>query len=145
MKWLLVLAAVALLPLAVGSSANAASERSFFGLRSFIGLWEGIDPVDGGDSLRSITCSLDRSCELGATDSVITLCGGGPAFASGTGGFEGDALAFPDAVLTCPDGRTVNLSISYERDPLNRTLVETTVVLDTDTTLPNITFHKISR
>jgi hypothetical protein len=101
--------------------------------------------VDGGDSLRSITCSLDRSCELAATDSVITLCGGGPAFASGTDGFEGDELAFPDAVLTCPDGTTVNLAISYERDPLNRTLVETTVILDTDTILPNIIFHKISR
>jgi hypothetical protein len=34
--------------------ANADSE--WFGLRSWIGLWEGIDPVDGGDSLRSITC-----------------------------------------------------------------------------------------
>ena len=39
----------------------------------------------------------------------------------------------------------MNLSISYERDPLNRTLVETTVVVDTGTTLPNIIFHKISR
>jgi hypothetical protein len=110
MRRFLVLASVALL--ALGSSANAASERSFFGLRAFIGLWEGIDPVDGGDSLRSIPCSLDRSCELGATDSVTTLCGGGPAFASGTGGFEGDELVFPNAVLTCPDGRSVKLSIS---------------------------------
>jgi len=121
------------------------SDRSFLGLRSFIGLWEGIDPVDGGDALRSITCSRDRSCNFAATDSVITLCGGGPAFAGGTGGLEGDELAFPDAVLTCPDGTVVNLAINYERDPLNRTLVETTVVVDTDTTLPNIIFHKISR
>jgi hypothetical protein len=145
MRRFLVVAAVALLPLALGSSANAASERSLFGLRSFIGLWEGIDPVDGGDSLRSITCSLDRSCELAATDSVITLCGGGAGFAGGTGSFEGDELVFPDAVLTCPDGTTVNLAIRYERDPFNRTLVETTVVVDTETTLPNIIFHKISR
>jgi hypothetical protein len=35
--------------------------------------------------------------------------------------------------------------ISYERDSLNRTLVETAVVVDTDTTLPNIIFHKVSR
>lgn len=145
MKLGLVFASMALLPLAVASSANADSERSFFGLRSFVGLWEGIDPVDGGDSLRSITCSLDRSCKLAATDSVITLCGGGPAFASGTGGLEGDELVFPDAVLACPNGRKVDLAISYERDPLNRTLVETTVVVDTETTLPNIVFHKISK
>jgi hypothetical protein len=145
MKRFLVFAAVALLPPAFASSANADSERSFFGLRSFVGLWEGIDPVDGGDSLRSITCHLDRSCNLAATDSVITLCGGGSAFASGTGGLEGDELVFPDAVLTCPDGTEVDLAISYERDPLNRTLVETTVVVDTNRTLPNIIFHKISR
>jgi hypothetical protein len=143
MKGILVLAALALVPLACGSSANAEGERSLFGLRSFIGLWEGIDPVDGGDSLRSITCSLDRSWALAVTDSVITLCGGGPAFASGTGGLEGDELVFPEVVLACPDGAEVDLAISYERDPLNGTLVETAVV--GDRTLPNIIFHKISR
>ena len=139
MKRFLVFASLALLPLAAPSSANAASARSF------VGLWEGIDPVDGGDSLRSITCSLDRSCKLAAIDSVITLCGGGTGFASGTGGFEGNDLVFPDTVLTCPDGTAVNLSISFERDLLNRTLVEMTVVEDTGRTLPNIVFHKVSR
>jgi hypothetical protein len=144
MRRLLVLAAVALL-LAPGSSPNAAGERAFFGLRSFIGLWEGIDPVDGGEARRSITCYMDRSCELAASDSVITLCGGGPAFAGGPGGFEGNELVFPDTVLTCPDGREVHLAIRYERDPLNRTLVETTVIVDSGTTLPNIVIHKNSR
>jgi hypothetical protein len=38
----------------------------------------------------------------------------------------------------------VHLAISYERDPLNRTLVETAVVGGV-TTLPNIIFHKVSR
>ncbi len=143
MKRIVVFAAVALLPLASAFPAHAGSERSLFGLRSFVGLWEGIDPVDGGDSLRSITCSLDRSCTLAVTDSVITLCGRGPAFAGGTGGLEGDELVFPEVVLTCPDGTEVDLAVSYERDPLNRTLVETAVV--GDRTLPNIIFHKISR
>jgi hypothetical protein len=149
MKRTAVLAAMALLPLAFVSSADAESEQSMFGprsssgLRSFVGLWEGIDPVDGGDSLRSITCSLDRSCALAVTDSVVTLCGGGPAFASGTGGLEGDELVFPEVVLACPDGPEVDLVVSYQRDPLNGTLVETAVV--GDRTLPNIIFHKISR
>ena len=138
MRRFLIFAAVALLPVAFASSANAASERSF------VGLWEGIDPVVGGDSLRSITCFRDRSCKLAATDSVITLCGGGPAFVGGTGALEGDELVFADAVLTCPDGREVDLVISFERDPGNRTLVETTVVSG-GRTLPNIVFHKVSR
>jgi hypothetical protein len=106
MRRFLVLAFVALLPVASASSAHAESERSF------VGLWEGVDPVDGGDSLRSITCFKDRSCKLAATDSVITLCGGGPAFVGATGALEGDELVFPDAVLTCPDGREVDLLIS---------------------------------
>jgi hypothetical protein len=138
-----VVLAVVALPLAFASTADAESEGSSFGLRSFVGLWEGIDPVDGGDSLRSITCSVDQSCTLAVTDSVITLCGGGPAFARGTGGLEGDELVFPEVVLACPDGTEVELAISYERDPLNRTLVETAVV--GDGTLPTIIFHKISR
>jgi hypothetical protein len=143
MKRFLLPACIALLPLPFASTADAESERSFFGLRSFVGLWEGIDPVDGGDSLRSITCLEDQSCRLAATDSIITLCGGGAGFVGGTGGLEGDELAFPDAVLTCPDGTEIDLAISFKRDPLNRTLVETAVV--GDRTLPNIIFHKISR
>jgi hypothetical protein len=135
----LVVASAALLPLVVAPPAYAAGERSF------VGLWEGIDPVDGGDSLRSITCDRDRTCKLAATDSVITLCGGVPGFAGGTGGLEGNELVFPDVVLACTDGTEVQLSMRYERDWLNRTLVETTTVVDTGTTLPNIVFHKVSR
>jgi hypothetical protein len=137
MKRFLIFAFVSLLPMALASSANADSERSF------VGLWEGIDPVDGGDSLRSITCSEDQTCNLAVTDSVITLCGGGTGFASGKGGLEGDELVFPDVLLTCPNGEEAHLMVSYERDELNRTLVETAVV--GATTLPNIIFHKVSR
>jgi hypothetical protein len=143
MERTVVLAGLALLLLALVSSANAESERPLFGPRWFVGLWEGIDPVDGGDALRSITCAMDRTCTLAVTDSVITLCGGGPAFAGGTGGLDGDQLVFPEVVLTCPDGTEVELAVSYERDSLNRTLVETAMV--GDRTLPNIVFHKISR
>jgi hypothetical protein len=66
-------------------------------------------------------------------------------FAAGTGGLEGDELVFPEVVLTCPNGATLSLTVSYEHDRFNRTLVETAVVIDTNTTLPNIIFHKISR
>ena len=52
MNQFLVLACLALLHLAFASSARAASERSFDDERSFVGLWEGIDPVDGGDQQR---------------------------------------------------------------------------------------------
>ena len=144
MNQFLVLACLALLHLAFASSARAASERSFDDERSFVGLWEGIDPVDGGDSLRSITCSKDQTCNLAVTDSVVTLCGGGTGFASGTGGLEGRELVFPNVVLTCPNGAAVHLAVSYQHDLLNRTLVETVLVVG-GRTLPNIIFHKISR
>ncbi len=74
---------------------------------------------------------------------MISLCGSGTGFAAGTGGLEGDELVFPDVVLTCSDGQEAHLVVSYERDQLNRTLVETAVV--GDRTLPNIIFHKVSR
>jgi hypothetical protein len=125
---------VGLLPLTFASSVKADGERSF------VGLWEGIDPVDGGDSLRSIICFEDQTCNLAVTDSVITLCGGGSGFASGTGGLEGDELVFPDVLLTCPNGEEAHLVVSYERDELNRTTAVVGV-----TTLPNIIFHKVSR
>jgi hypothetical protein len=136
MRHCLAFSCVSLL-LALAAPAAAANERAF------VGLWEGVDPVDGGDSLRSITCQRDGSCRLAATDSVITLCGSGPAFVGGTGGLEGDEMVFADAVLTCPDGRTVDLVLRFARDPLNRTLVETTTV--GERRLPNIVFHKVSR
>jgi hypothetical protein len=88
----------ALLDLAFAASANAGSEqsfndeRSFGGERPFVGLWEGIDPTDGGDALRSITCAKDQTCNLAPTDTVISLCGSGTGFAAGTGGLEGDEL-----------------------------------------------------
>jgi hypothetical protein len=41
MKRTVVLAAVALLPLTLASSAKAGSKGPFVGLRSFVGLWEG--------------------------------------------------------------------------------------------------------
>jgi hypothetical protein len=50
----LVFASVALLPLGSASSADAVSERSFFDLRSFVGLWQGIDPADGGSPLHHL-------------------------------------------------------------------------------------------
>jgi hypothetical protein len=137
MKWLLTFALVSLVPLTFASSVKADGERSF------VGLWEGIDPVDGGDSLRSITCFEDQTCHVAVTDSVITLCGGGTGFASGEGGLQGDELVFPDVLLTCPNGEEAHLAVNYERDELNRTLVETAVV--GATTLPNIIFHKVSR
>jgi hypothetical protein len=93
MNQFLVIAFVALLHLAFASSATAGGERTF------VGLWEGIDPVDGGDSLRSITCLEDQTCNLAATDSVVTLCGGGTGFASGTGGLEGDELTLPNIIF----------------------------------------------
>ena len=137
MKRFLIVAFVILLPLTLAAFAEDASERAF------VGLWEGIDPVDGGDALRSITCSEDQTCHLAVTDSVITLCGGGTGFASGTGGLDGDELVFPDVLLTCPNGEEAHLVVSFERDQLNRTLVETAIV--GSRTLPNIIFHKVSR
>jgi hypothetical protein len=136
MKRFVVFGFVALLPVAFASSANAASERSF------VGLWQGIDALDGGDALHSITCSRDGSCQLVATDSVVSFCGGESAFIGGTGSLEGDELVFPEVILTCRNSAAVDLEISYERDRRNRTIVGTATA---GGTVRSIVFHKISR
>jgi hypothetical protein len=137
MKRVLALAFLALLPLASASSANAASERSF------IGLWKGIDPLDGGPGLHSITCSGDETCQLIADDEVVSFCGGEAAFIGGTGGLEGDDLVFPDAVITCRDGPVVTIELSYTRDRRNKTLVAT--ASSGGPAVRTIVLHKISR
>jgi hypothetical protein len=136
MRRFLAFSFLALLSLTLAPSANAGSERSF------IGLWEGIDALDGGDALHSITCSRDGTCQLVATDSVVSFCGGESAFIGGTGGLEGDELVFPDAVLTCSDSTAVALEISYARDRHNRTIVGTATA---GATVRSIVFHRISR
>jgi hypothetical protein len=137
MKRVSSIAAVALLPLALASSVNAANERSLFALRSFIGLWESIG------ALHSITCSSDRTCELVGSVLRGTACRGESASVAGTGHLEGDDLVFPDVVITCQDGTVFDFEISYERDPFNRTLVGTAVV--GGTTSRSEVFHKISK
>lgn len=142
MRRCLALSCVSLL-LALVASAAAADERSVFSVRAFVGLWEGIDPVDGGDVLHSITCFRDGTCQLVVADRVVTLCGGGSGVLGGTGALEGDELVFPDVVLTCADGRTLDLEIRYERDQRNRTLLAMAVVGGTP--FRSIVLHKVSR
>jgi hypothetical protein len=137
MKRFLIIVTVALLPLALASAVNAAGERSFFVLRSFIGLWESIG------ALHSITCSRDGTCQLLGSVVRGTACGGESASVAGTGQIEGDELVFPDIAITCQDGTVFDFEISYERDPFNRTLVGTAVV--GGTTSRSDVFHKISR
>jgi hypothetical protein len=141
MKRFLVLAIMALLPLAFASSANAMHDGPL--ARSFIGLWKGIDGVDGGEALRAFTCSRDGTCELVGTDSGVSLCNDEPGFITATGGLEGKALVFPDAVFHCSDGSSVNLSVSFERDRFNRTLVSSGV--RDGTPFRSIIYYKISQ
>lgn len=42
----------------------------------FQGYWMGVDPLDGGDSRRSLVRHSDGTYALAARDSVLTLCDG---------------------------------------------------------------------
>ena len=44
--------------------------------REFQGYWMGVDPVDGGDSRRSLTLQANGTYALAGRDSVLTLCDG---------------------------------------------------------------------
>lgn len=43
---------------------------------AFIGLWEGVDPQDGGIQLRSITRNEDGTFSLIGRDTYLSTCGG---------------------------------------------------------------------
>jgi hypothetical protein len=143
MRRFLILTSIALLPLALASSADALSERGLVHLRAFIGLWEGLDPVDGGHAHMSISCARDGMCQLVRIEDVVGLCGGVRALIKGIGGLDGRSLAFPEAVAECPDGDPVTFSISFRPDRFNRTIVSTSTVGGEP--LRNIAYYKVSR
>jgi hypothetical protein len=126
MKRSLVFTSVVLLSVAFVPSVNAQSPGPF------IGLWEGIDPVDGGESRHSITCSgsgSEATCEVTVTFSKLPQCNLFPAHGVGQDGLlEADALRFVFLDTLCSNGNFVDLEIHYEHDLSNDTLVAEIIV-----------------
>lgn len=68
----------------------------------FLGLWEGIDPLDGSDVLASITnIDGDGTIEILWRESFYALCEGDQGIVQGSGTIGEDGILLTDEFLTC--------------------------------------------
>jgi hypothetical protein len=98
----------------------------------FIGLWQGIDPIDGSEMLRSITRNGDGTFLIVGTESHYVGCYGDRGKSVGTGVLEGNVIASSDFTLICygdnyfadADDVYYPCPMEIEADRLNRTIIE---------------------
>jgi hypothetical protein len=113
--------------------------------RQLVGYWMGIDPLDGGDSRRSITRRGGGKFALIGRDTVFTLCDGTDrAIVTDTGlTAAGSALASDDFVIACTNNNsTIRLRVRY--DVLSRNVIRETLVTQAGEPVDKIVFHRVS-
>jgi hypothetical protein len=111
----------------------------------FQGYWMGVDPVDGGDSRRSLVRRSDGRFALAGRDSVLTLCDGTDrGFASFEDGtvVGRTVMQSNNLILACLNGASVLLHVSYELVG-NGLMIEVTTRPD-GSPVSTIVFHKVS-
>jgi hypothetical protein len=114
--------------------------------RSFEGYWMGIDPVDGGDSRRSIRRQADGTYALVGRDTVLTLCDdtdrGIATFEDGTTTGR-DRMGTDNLTIRCFNtSASVVIKARYQLVDAN-TMLET-LTLANGTPFATIVFHRIS-
>ncbi len=99
----------------------------------FIGLWGGVDPVDGSEVLVSISDNDgDRELELLWHESRWSLCGGSDnAVFTATGGTVKDGvLSFKTATLSCFGGKSLeDKSYTIEANRKANTIFDGDIIL----------------
>lgn len=71
-------------------------------VHQFVGLWEAVDPDDGGHQALSITDNGDRTVKLLVYDTFFSLCNGDRGIGQGTGiPAPGRSLRSDDFTVTC--------------------------------------------
>ena len=112
----------------------------------FIGLWQGVDPLDGSENLISITLNKDGTFNIIGSESYWTFCDGGRGIVKGTGHliYQGtlDHLGIleADETLTCFSGGTADYTEQFIPDVINGTLKE---VYPEDSTQVILILHRI--
>jgi hypothetical protein len=113
----------------------------------FQGYWMGIDPLDGGDSRRSLVQQQDGTFAMAGRDSFLTLCDntdrGFINFDDGVVVDRGE-MRTNNLNITCfNSGAVVRLKASYVLIDDN-VMTEVTTAQD-DTPVDTIIFHKVSQ
>ena len=123
------------------SSVNAGG--LFKGLY-FIGLWQGTDPFDGSEVLRSITKNSDGSFDIIGSEPYTSGCDGERGKITATGVLEAGVIVSSDFTLTCYNGLGpfTGSVLEYAPDRFNRTLLE---VYQGEAEFPPVILHRISK
>lgn len=120
------------------SDAAASSDALW---RVFTGFWAGIDPEDGSLVHRSILCTRDGHCHVLGSDSYFTICASseGRGRLEGEGTIQGRVLTVLDFMLTCADGESLSIRVTFTLGPRHGMAVEAPAPED----IPSITLHKL--
>jgi hypothetical protein len=119
--------------------------RSGRAASAFQGYWVGVDPLDGGDSRRSIVRLTNGSYAMAGRDTVLTLCDGTDrgfiSFEDGVAGRK--VLRTETLTIACTNtGASVALRVRYELFGEGLMIEETTT--QTGSPVSRIIFHKVS-
>ncbi len=120
-------------------------QASAAAVRRFVGYWMGIDPLDGGDSRRSISRNADGTFSMIGRDTVFTLCDNTDraVITVSDGVVVNSALTSDNLIITCFNtGATVPLKVRYE-------IVDTNIIREITTQqggtpVDEIIFHRVS-
>jgi hypothetical protein len=151
---LAVVASAALLGAGAGSAvllvqaAEASGQhnaRDVSTTRQFVGYWMGIDPLDGGDSRRSITVNDDQAFSIIGRDTVFTLCDrtDRAIVTVNDARVTVSALVSDNLVINCTNNSsTVKLKVRY--DVIDKNIVRETVTTQSGDPVDKIIFHRVS-
>lgn len=124
-----VMGAIVATSIVMGYTASSAQSMRMAGA-SYIGLWEGIDEVDGGNSLRSILPD-ELGFKVIGQDTWHGPCGyGDPAVGISRVNLAADGSLKGRVELDCQAGETADtgdraFKVRYTYDPATQTLTET--------------------
>ena len=144
-------ALVTVLVLGVAVTAHVWAEQSWghpsekHTSSAFHGYWMGVDPLDGGDSRRSLVRLSNGRYAMAGRDTVLTLCDGTDrGFISFDDGIAGRNVLRTDSLtIVCSNtGASVVLRVRYELFG-NDLMVEDTTTL-AGSPVSRIVFHKVS-
>ena len=104
----------------------------------FTGLWQGVDPLDGSEVLRSIVKNDAGTFDIIGSETYFTGCDGGRGKVTATAELEAGILVSNDLILECYDLPVYDpVPMNYIPDRSNDTLTEMTV--------PPVILHRISK
>ncbi|KAL3910168.1 MAG: hypothetical protein SGILL_007800 [Bacillariaceae sp.] len=101
----------------VAASGKKGGRSDDIACGGFIGYYEGLDPLDGGQFLASVfpSTSAPGKLQFQIRDDVVTICGGILAAGSGIATCKGDTLE-ASINLVCPDDAPQNPGLQTPLD-----------------------------